>query len=116
MKQTSKFLKNAESQTTFSRRQFCEAGASAIAMALLPATTFASMNGSASTRMPGIPTLDVLGTEWLDCSQLAHMPSLHNFHEMASCAPDLVGVNFLPGGQLYKDSGPHWYIYNTLPR
>jgi hypothetical protein len=47
--------------------------------------------------------------------QLAHMPSLHNFHEMAACAPDLVGVNFLPGGQLYEDSGPRWFIYNTLP-
>jgi hypothetical protein len=35
---------------------------------------------------------------------------------MAACAPDLIGVNFLPGGQLYKDSGPRWYIYNTLPR
>jgi hypothetical protein len=66
--------------------------------------------------MPGVPALDELGTEWLECSQLAHMPSLHNFHEMAACAPDLVGVNFLPGGQLYKDSGPRWYIYNTLPR
>ncbi|GGA67248.1 hypothetical protein GCM10011507_18470 [Edaphobacter acidisoli] len=43
------------------------------------------------------------------------MPSLHNFHEMAACAPDLIGVNFLPGGQLYKDSGPRWFIYNTLP-
>jgi hypothetical protein len=63
----------------------------------------------------GIPTLDELATEWLDCSQLAHMPSLHNFHEMAACAPDLVGVNFFPGGQLYEDSGPRWYIYNTLP-
>jgi hypothetical protein len=62
-----------------------------------------------------IPTLDELATGWLDCSQLAHMPSLHNFHEMAACAPDLVGVNFLPGGQLYEDSGPRWYIYNTLP-
>jgi hypothetical protein len=62
-----------------------------------------------------VPTLDDLGTEWLDCSQLAHMPSLHNFHEMAACAPDLVGVNFLPGGQLYEDSGPRWFIYNTLP-
>jgi hypothetical protein len=30
-----------------------------------------------------IPTLDELATGWLDCSQLAHMPSLHNFHEMA---------------------------------
>ena len=63
----------------------------------------------------GVPTLDELATGWLDCSQLAHMPSLHNFHEMAACAPDLVGVNFFPGGQLYEDSGPHWYIYNTLP-
>jgi hypothetical protein len=62
-----------------------------------------------------IPTLDELATGWLDCSQLAHMPSLHNFHEMAACAPDLVGVNFLPGGQLYEDSGPRWYVYNTLP-
>jgi hypothetical protein len=62
-----------------------------------------------------IPTLDELATEWLDCSQLAHMPSLHNFREMAACAPDLVGVNFLPGGQLYEDSGPHWFIYNALP-
>ncbi len=62
-----------------------------------------------------IPTLDDLATGWLDCSQLAHMPSLHNFHEMAACAPDLVGVNFCPGGQLYEDSGPRWYIYNTLP-
>lgn len=62
-----------------------------------------------------IPTLDELATGWLDCNQLAHMPSLHNFHEMAACAPDLVGVNFLPGGQLYEDSGPHWFIYNTLP-
>ena len=62
-----------------------------------------------------IPTLDELATGWLDCSQLAHMPSLHNFHEMAACAPDLVGVNFLPGGQLYENSGPRWYIYNALP-
>jgi len=26
-----------------------------------------------------------------------------------------VGVNFFPGGQLYEDSGPRWYIYNALP-
>jgi hypothetical protein len=62
-----------------------------------------------------IPRLDELATGWLDCSQLAHMPSLHNFHEMAACAPDMVGVNFFPGGQLYQDSGPRWYIYNALP-
>src|SRR5271155_4570837 len=69
----------------------------------------------AEPEIGGIPTLDELATEWLDCDQLAHMPSLHNFHEMAACAPDLVGVNFFPGGQLYEDSGPRWYIYNTLP-
>jgi hypothetical protein len=115
MKHKLKFRKKAQSKTTFSRREFCEAGASAIAMALLPAKAFTSRGESAFTRMLGIPTLDELGTEWLDCSQLAHMPSLHNFHEMAACAPDLIGVNFLPGGQLYKDSGPRWYIYNTLP-
>jgi hypothetical protein len=115
MKHTLRFRKKAQSKTTFSRRQFCEAGASAIAMALLPAKALPSIGESASTKMPGIPTLDELGTEWLDCSQLAHMPSLHNFHEMAACAPDLIGVNFLPGGQLYKGSGPRWYIYNTLP-
>ncbi|MGB6690574.1 MAG: hypothetical protein WBE76_22280 [Terracidiphilus sp.] len=62
-----------------------------------------------------IPTLDELATGWLDCSQLAHMPSLHNFHEMAACAPDLVGVNFFPGGQLYEGFGPRWFMYNTLP-
>jgi hypothetical protein len=70
---------------------------------------------SAEPETGRIPTLDELATVWLDCSQLAHMPSLHNFHEMAACAPDLVGVNFFPGGQLYEDSGPRWYIYNTLP-
>ena len=115
MKHKVKLRKKAYSKTILSRRQFCEAGASAIAMALLPAKALTSIGESASTRMPGIPTLDELETEWLDCSQLAHMPSLHNFHEMAACAPDLIGVNFLPRGQLYKDSGPRWYIYNTLP-
>src|ERR1700761_8694931 len=115
MKHPAKLRKNAQSQTTFSRRQFCEAGASALAMALLPGKAFASVGKSSSAGMPGIPSLDELGTEWLHCSQLAHMPSLHNFHEMAACAPDLVGVNFLPGGQLYEDSGPRWFIYNTLP-
>ncbi len=82
------------------------------------ASTRGFADGSERGADPGIariPTLDKLATEWLECSQLAHMPSLHNFHEMAACAPDLVGVNFLPGGQLYEDSGPRWYIYNTLP-
>jgi hypothetical protein len=105
----------AHSKTTLTRRQFCEAGAASIAAALVPAKSLASIGGSGPKSAFGVPTLDDLGTEWLDCNQLAHMPSLHNFHEMAACAPDLVGVNFLPGGQLYEDSGPRWYIYNTLP-
>jgi len=67
-------------------------------------------------RCASATTLDELGTGWLDCGSLAQMPSLHNFHEMGACAPDLVGVNFLPGGQLYGDeSGPRWPIYHSLP-
>jgi hypothetical protein len=69
MKHKVKLRKKAHSKTTLSRRQFCEAGASAIAMALLPAKALTSIGESASTRMPGIPTLDELETEWLDCSQ-----------------------------------------------
>ena len=66
--------------------------------------------------VPGMPTLDELGSSWLDCGLLAQMPSLHNFHDMAACAPDLVGVNFLPGGPLSRDeSGPRWLLYNSLP-
>lgn len=115
MVQKSESPTKARSKTALTRRQFCEAGASAIASALLPVKSFAFIGESRLTNPSGIPTLDELGTEWLDCNQLAHMPSLHNFHEMAACAPDLVGVNFLPGGQLYEGSGPRWYIYNTLP-
>jgi hypothetical protein len=101
---------------SISRRRFMGATLAALSAGI------ASNNRLAGGAEPGaypdagrIPTLDELSTGWLDCSQLAHMPSLHNFHEMAACAPDLVGVNFLPGGQLYEDSGPRWYVYNTLP-
>jgi hypothetical protein len=115
MKDKLQTQKQVRSKATLSRRQFCEAGASALAMVLVPDKSLASIGEPRFTSASRIPTLDELGTEWLDCSQLAHMPSLHNFHEMAACAPDLVGVNFLPGGQLYEGSGPRWYIYNTLP-
>jgi hypothetical protein len=115
MKRRSKSKKQAESRSTITRRQFCEAGATALAMALVPARSVASIGESSFGSLSRPPTLDELGTEWLDCSRLAHMPSLHNFHEMAACAPDLIGVNFLPGGELYEESGPRWYIYNTLP-
>jgi hypothetical protein len=115
MKRNTKLKQRAHSGTIFTRRQFCEASAAAIATVLVPARSLASIGRSRFTKASGVPTLDDLGTEWLDCSQLAHMPSLHNFHEMAACAPDLVGVNYLPGGQLYEDSGPRWFTYNMLP-
>ena len=92
-------------QNEFTRRSFCSAGLGALATGAI----------SAQQRGDSPPTLDQLATDWLECAQLAHMPSLHNFHEMAACGPDLVGVNFLPGHRIYKASGPRWFIYNTLP-
>jgi len=103
---------------TISRRMFCETGLAALSAELLSSKALAfSMDGRATPSVAsGLPTLDEMGTGWLDCGLLAQMPSLHNFHEMAACAPDLVGVNFLPGGQLYGDeSGPYWPIYYSLP-
>src|SRR5689334_18549944 len=103
---------------TISRRMFCGTGLAAISTQLLPGMTFGFARDNATTPSAAswLPTLDELGTGWLDCGLLAQMPSLHNFHEMAACAPDLVGVNFLPGGQLYGDeSGPRWPIYYSLP-
>ena len=101
---------------SISRRRFLGTTLAALSAGIASKNGLAcGAESGAEQKVDGIPTLDELATEWLDCSQLAHMPSLHNFHEMAACAPDLVGVNFLPGGQLYEDSGPHWYIYNTLP-
>ena len=101
-----------------SRRVFCEGGVAALTAQLFPgmASGFATDHAPTSSSASGPPTLDELGTGWLDCGLLAQMPSLHNFHEMAACAADLVGVNFLPGGQLFGDeSGPHWPIYHSLP-
>ena len=101
-----------------SRRLFCETGIAACSTELLASKTLASaMERTAMpSSAPGLPTLDEMGTGWLDCGLLAQMPSLHNFHDMAACAPDLVGVNFLPGGQLCGDeSGPRWLIYHSLP-
>ena len=62
-----------------------------------------------------IPNLDQMASEWLTVEKIVHMPSLHNFHEMGACSPELLGVNYMPGGQLYADSGERWYEYNTLP-
>jgi hypothetical protein len=101
-----------------SRRKFWQTGIAALSARLLPAMTtgFSTASAAAVANVRGLPTLDEMGTGWLDCGLLAQMPSLHNFREMGSCAPDLVGVNFLPGGQLYGDeSGPRWPIYHSLP-
>src|SRR5579863_9202583 len=101
---------------SISRRRFLGTTLAALSSGIASKKGFASgAQLVAEPETDRVPTLDELATEWLDCSQLAHMPSLHNFHEMAACAPDLAGVNFFPGGQLYQDSGPHWYAYNTLP-
>src|SRR5579864_8061230 len=103
---------------TISRRMFCGTGMAALSAGLFSSKTLAFPADGAATQSEasGPPTLDEMGTGWLDCGLLAQMPSLHNFHEMAACAPDLVGVNFLPAGQLYGDeSGPRWPIYYSLP-
>jgi hypothetical protein len=98
------------------RREFCQrtlvamVGAAFHGASSKVNASFATENNEAV-----VPSLDELGSLWLDCSQLAHMPSLHNFQNMAACAPDLAGVNFWPGGQLYSGSGPRWYQYHTLP-
>ncbi|HLY43185.1 MAG TPA: hypothetical protein VKR52_18370 [Terracidiphilus sp.] len=108
-----------EVRKTISRRVFCEAGVAALSAELLSGKTFAFAKDDRATlsNASGLPTLEEMGTGWLDCGLLAQMPSMHNFSEMAACAPDLVGVNFLPGGQLYGDeSGPLWPIYNSLPK
>jgi hypothetical protein len=63
-----------------------------------------------------VPTIDEMASKWLDVAQLAHMPSLHNFHDMAACSPDLMGVNYNPDGQLFDwPTGPRWFRYLTLP-
>jgi hypothetical protein len=101
---------------SISRRRFLGTTIAALTTGIVSKKVLAGGAGLGAEAEAGrIPTLDELATGWLDCSQLAHMPSMHNFHEMAACAPDLVGVNFFPGGQLYEDSGPRWFIYNALP-
>ena len=63
-----------------------------------------------------IPAIEEMASDWLDVSQITHMPSLHNFHEMAACAPDLLTVNYLPGRRLFVyPVTTRWYEYYTLP-
>ncbi len=63
----------------------------------------------------GIPAIDEMASQWLNVAEIVHMPSLHNFHEMAACSPNLLAVNYIPGGQLFAGSGRRWYKYRTLP-
>ncbi|MCA9236385.1 MAG: hypothetical protein KDA44_13005 [Planctomycetales bacterium] len=81
--------------------------------------TVATLASAAQAKLAppvGVPSLESLASEWLDVAELAHMPTLHNFHEMAACAPDLIGVNYNPGEQLFDwPVGPRWFRYRTLP-
>jgi len=64
----------------------------------------------------GVPAIEAMASEWLDVSQITHMPSLHNFHEMAACAPELLKVNYIPGRRLFVyPVTTRWYEYYTLP-
>lgn len=63
-----------------------------------------------------IPSIEEMASEWLEVENLVQMPSLHNFHEMAACAPTLLGVNYNPGGRLFGwPVVTRWYDYQTLP-
>jgi hypothetical protein len=63
-----------------------------------------------------IPSIEDMASEWLEVENLVQMPSLHNFHEMAACAPTLLGVNYNPGGRLFGwPVNGRWYDYQTLP-
>ncbi|TWT75628.1 hypothetical protein Pla123a_31380 [Posidoniimonas polymericola] len=88
---------------------------------LLPAVMFALWVAPSCLAGPApedvIPSLDELGSEWLDPAEVVHMPSLHNFHEMAACEPTLLGVNYNPGGRLFAAKlVSHRLEYDTLPR
>ena len=75
---------------SISRRRFLGTTVAALSVGLASKKGLASgAELGAEPEASRIPTLDELATGCLDCSQLAHMPSLHNFREMAACAPDL---------------------------
>ena len=85
--------------------------ASSHGLAELPA---AEAELAASTE---IPSIEAMASEWLDVAQITHLPSLHNFHDMAACAPDLLAVNYLPGRRLFVyPVTTRWYEYYSLPR
>ena len=70
---------------------------------------------SAASATAAIPTLDELATEWLDVNELAHMPSLHNYHDMAACSPDLIGVNGDRAAELLRSRGLRVSVVGEQP-
>lgn len=82
----------------------------------LAAQMLSDVSAESTSNQPDIPSIHEMASKWLDVDQLAHMPSLHNFHDMAACAPDILGVNYNPDGQLFDwPTGPRWFRYLTLP-
>ena len=63
-----------------------------------------------------VPELDELASDWLDVADLAHMPSLHNFHQMAVCTPDLLGIHLWTRdtGMFIRD-GTRFLEYRSYP-
>ena len=76
-------MRKARSETpsvvhkTISRRMFCETGMVALSAQLFfgMAFGFAADNAATSSGASGLPTLDELGTGWLDCGLLVQMPA-----------------------------------------
>lgn len=66
--------------------------------------------------LDAVPDLDQLASDWLDVDDLAHLPSLHNFHQMAVCAPDLLGVHlWTRESQILQREGPRLAEYRSYP-
>ncbi|NQT36362.1 MAG: hypothetical protein HQ581_02670 [Planctomycetes bacterium] len=86
-----------------------------LAIIVCTALPIGTLRGEDPAPPPRVPSIDAMASQWLDVEQIVRMPSMHNFHEMAACAPGLLGVNYCPGGQLYGGSGPRWYRYRTVP-
>ncbi|MEZ5145340.1 MAG: hypothetical protein R2726_22935 [Acidimicrobiales bacterium] len=64
-----------------------------------------------------VPELDQLAGDWLDVDDIAHLPSLHNFHQMAVCAPDLLGIHFWTReSQMFVREGLRFTEYRSYPR
>ncbi|MDO9002541.1 MAG: hypothetical protein Q7V20_03675, partial [Aquabacterium sp.] len=90
---------NLRQWMTLGAALLCAAGAAGAAEGQI-APAAANPLTTATREADMVPTLDELASLWLDVGQIAHMPSLHNFNDMAVCTPDLMGVQFWPGNTL----------------